>query len=87
MASSTHTLRKAVHSREQLVFREVMIAARVKSGLTQQALAERIGRPQSFVAKYEAGERRIEVTEFVAIVRAIGADPVRLLRAIIRRGV
>jgi hypothetical protein len=37
-------------------------------------------RPQSFVAKYEGGERRIDVVEFVAIVRAIGADPLKLLR-------
>jgi transcriptional regulator with XRE-family HTH domain len=57
-----------------------MVAARKQAGLTQHELARRLKRPQSFVAKYEGGERRIDVVEFVAIVRAIGADPVKLLR-------
>jgi hypothetical protein len=35
------------------------------------------GRPQSFIAKYEGGERRIDVIEFIAIARALGADPVK----------
>jgi hypothetical protein len=42
------------------------------------------GRPKhrSFVAKYEGGgERRVDLLEFLAITRAIGADPARLLKA------
>jgi transcriptional regulator with XRE-family HTH domain len=57
-----------------------MVAARKHAGLTQHELAYRSKRPQSFVAKYEGGERRIDVIEFVTIVRAIGADPIKLLR-------
>jgi hypothetical protein len=37
------------------------------------------------VAKYEGGERRIDIVEFMAITRAIGADPVRLMRALVKR--
>jgi transcriptional regulator with XRE-family HTH domain len=48
--------------------------ARLDAGLTQTELADRLERPQSFVAKYENGERRVEVVEFVQIVRAIGCD-------------
>ena len=59
-----------------------MIEAREKAGLTQQVLAKRLGKPQSFIAKYETGERRIDVIEFITIVRAIGLDPARLLRAL-----
>lgn len=66
---------KSVHSDAQRAFCELMIAARKDAGLTQTALAERLGRPQSFVAKYEGGERRIDVVEFIAIAHAIGADP------------
>jgi len=36
-------------------------------------------------AKYEGGERRIDVLEFLAITRALGAEPTRLLKALIRR--
>lgn len=53
--------------------------ARAKAGLTQQELARRLRRHQSFVAKYESGERRIEVVEFIQICRAIGVAPERLL--------
>jgi transcriptional regulator with XRE-family HTH domain len=71
---------KTVHSANQVAFCALMIAARKDAGLTQSALARRLRKPQSFVAKYEGGERRLDVVEFVAIVRAIGADPVLLLR-------
>jgi transcriptional regulator with XRE-family HTH domain len=57
-----------------------MIEARKKAGLTQQELADRLSKPQSFVAKYEGGERRIDVVEFVAICRAISADSVEIVR-------
>lgn len=56
--------------------------ARRKSGLSQQTLAKRLKRPQSFVAKYEGGERRLDVIEFLSISEAIGTDPVKLLRAL-----
>lgn len=52
-----------------------MIDARKQAGLTQHQLAKKIGRPQSFVAKYEGGERRIDVIEFLKIVRAMGGNP------------
>ena len=57
-----------------------LVAVRRASGVRQQALAKKLGRPQSFIAKYEGGERRIDVVEFIAIARALGADPVKLFR-------
>ena len=52
-----------------------MIGARKAAGLTQQALALRLKKPQSFIAKYEGGERRLDVVEFITIACALGADP------------
>jgi len=57
-----------------------LIAAREKSGLTQQQLADRLGKPQSFVAKYEGGERRLDVIELIAIAHALEFDVSRLVR-------
>src|SRR6266403_1394202 len=71
---------KTVHSADQTAICALMIRARKAAGLTQHALARRLARPQSFVAKYEGGERRLDVVEFVAVVRAIGGDPVKLFR-------
>jgi transcriptional regulator with XRE-family HTH domain len=85
MASTARRIPKSVHSSAQLAFRELMTEAREKAGLTQQVLAKRLGKPQSFVAKYEGGERRLDVVEFLVIAGAIGADPVKLLRGLIRR--
>jgi hypothetical protein len=42
-------------------------------------------RPQSFVAKYEGGERRVDVVEFIEICRAIETDPNKLLKILIQR--
>jgi transcriptional regulator with XRE-family HTH domain len=71
---------KSIHSPQHQKLRELLIAARKKAGLTQAEVAERLGRPQSFVAKYEGGERRLDVIEFVEVARAVGADPVKLMR-------
>lgn len=82
MASRARGIGKSVHSPGQAAFCELMIKARKAAGLTQHDLARRLKKPQSFIAKYEGGERRIDVVEFLAIVRAIGADPIRILRAL-----
>lgn len=74
---------KTIHTPEQDAFCELMIAAREKAGLTQAKLAKRLKRPQSFVAKYEIGERRLDVIEFMKIIRVLRADPAKLLRALV----
>jgi transcriptional regulator with XRE-family HTH domain len=63
----------------------LLVAAREKAGLTQQQLADRLDRHQSFVAKYEGGERRIDVIEFLAIARALEADAARLVRELVAK--
>jgi transcriptional regulator with XRE-family HTH domain len=62
-----------------------MIGARKTAGLTQRELAKRLRRPQSFVAKYEGGERRVDVVEFIEICRAIETDPNKMLKVLIQR--
>lgn len=76
---------KSVHSEGQKAFRALMKAARKEAGLTQDQLARSLRRPQSFVAKYENGERRLDVIEFIEIVRKMGADPVALLKVLLRQ--
>ena len=57
-----------------------LVAAREKAGIRQHALAEALDVQQSFIAKYEAGQRRLDVIEFLAIAGALGVDPLKLLR-------
>ena len=65
---------------EQAKIREQFIQARRSAGLTQVGLAERLKRPQSFVSKYERGERKLDVIEFCEVCRALEVDPVAFLR-------
>jgi transcriptional regulator with XRE-family HTH domain len=61
-----------------------MRAAREASGITQEELARRLDKPQSYVSKAELGERRLDVVEFLQFMRAIEGEPHALLREIER---
>jgi transcriptional regulator with XRE-family HTH domain len=63
-----------------------MVGARKAAGLTQHTLALRLKKPQSFVAKYEGGERRLDVVEFITIARALGVDPLKLMTNLLNGG-
>jgi transcriptional regulator with XRE-family HTH domain len=73
---------KSVFSHEYQTFRRCMIAARKEAQLTQESLAKSLKKPQSFVAKYENGERRLDVIEFLLVARVIGVDPCDIIRKI-----
>jgi len=64
-------------------FCEVLVNARRSKGLTQVQVAAALGTPQSYVSKYESGERRLDVVEFIAVAAALNEDPLELLRQII----
>ena len=63
-------------------FKELLVAARRDAGLTQVQLAKKLRRPQSYVSKYERGERRLDVVEFLDVARAIDVDPIEFLREV-----
>lgn len=54
-------------SSEQLVFRDSLKAIRTKAGLSQTELAVKLNKPQSYVSKYESGERKLDYLEVRAI--------------------
>jgi transcriptional regulator with XRE-family HTH domain len=72
-------VRKSAFSRRQKQFQEALADARERAGMTQAQLAARLGRPQSFVSKFENGERRLDVIEFLDVARALRIDPVRVI--------
>ncbi len=63
----------------QMRFRELLVEARKKDDLTQAELSSRLNRPQSFVSKYERGERRLDVLEFREVARGLRIDPIEFL--------
>jgi transcriptional regulator with XRE-family HTH domain len=58
---------------------QVIRRARTEAGLTQRALAAKIGRPYTVIANIERGERQVDVVEFIAIARALGVGELELL--------
>lgn len=64
--------------------RELLTAARLEAGLTQRDLAARLGRLQSFIPKYELGDRRVDVVELIEISEAIGCDPAKIFLAVLK---
>jgi transcriptional regulator with XRE-family HTH domain len=75
---------KSIHTDQYATFRSILIAERRKAELSQQALADKLGKPQSFVSKIEMGERRLDVIEFLELMSAIGSDPSVILKQLQR---
>jgi transcriptional regulator with XRE-family HTH domain len=61
-------------------FQRMLTEARKKSGLSQQEVADRLGRPQTYVSKCELGTRRMDVVEFLEMAEVLGFDPVTFIR-------
>ena len=59
-----------------------LAAARRRANVTQQGLAARLGKPQSFVSEYERGQRQVDLIELLVISRAVGVDPLDLFSEI-----
>lgn len=56
--------------------------ARIKQNITQEKLAQALNRPQSFIAKIESRERRLDVVEFVHIARLLSLNPEAVIKKI-----
>jgi len=74
-----------MHDPRYAEFRALLVAAREEAGLTQTSLAERLCKPQSYVSKYERGERRLDVIETTDIARALGVDLLKIVDRLMRR--
>lgn len=61
---------------------DLLVERRKDAGLSQAALAERLGRYQSVVAAIESGARRVDVVEYLDLAEAIGFDPHSLLETL-----
>lgn len=72
-------MNRFLHSPKHELLRELLINQRKKEGLTQKNLAEKLNKPQSYVSKYEIGEKNIDVIEFINIAKSLNTDPSILL--------
>lgn len=69
-----------LHDPRYALFRALLVSERERRGLTQVEVATLLGRPQSYVSKYERGERRLDIIEFFDVARALGVESATLFR-------
>jgi len=67
-------MKKSIHSPEQKKMQTLLRGLRLDAGLSQSEMAARLGVPQSFVSKYESGERRLDILEVRQVCIALGVD-------------
>ena len=80
-------MEKSIFTAEQEKLQTLLRQIRLGAGLRQSDLAQKLKQPQSFVSKYESGERRLDVLEVRQICEAVGItleDFAQRLEAILR---
>lgn len=77
---------KTIYSDEYRMLTNWLIEKRSDLNLTQVELAERLGKPQSYISKYENGERRLDVVEFVKVTKVLEVDPCEVIKLLISKG-
>ncbi|MDZ8221605.1 helix-turn-helix transcriptional regulator [Nostoc sp. ChiVER01] len=75
---------KSVFSEEYNRFRQLLIEARKAAKLTQAELSAKLELPQSYVSKYERGERRLDVIEFLQVAQVLKIDPFTFIEELLK---
>ncbi|MBD1214051.1 MAG: multiprotein-bridging factor 1 family protein [Dolichospermum sp.] len=70
---------KSVFTQEYNQFRKMLIDARKAANLTQAELSAKLERPQSYVSKYERGERRLDLIEFLQLAQVLEINPLTFI--------
>ena len=73
---------KTLGSARHKLLVDFIVSKREAAGMTQTQLAEKLGEYQSFVARLESGQRRIDVVEFLDLAAKLGFDPAKAIRQI-----
>ncbi len=71
---------KTIYQESYQAFIKQLVLARKASGLTQMQVAEKLSKPQSYIAKVEGADRKLDVMEFVELCQAINVDPTTLIK-------
>ncbi|HOW17502.1 MAG TPA: helix-turn-helix transcriptional regulator [Phycisphaerae bacterium] len=67
-------MRKTIRQHEQVALQVLLRQIRTDAGLRQEDLARKLGQPQSFVSKYECGERHLDMLEVRRICAVLGVS-------------
>ena len=73
-------MEKSRYSRLQRIIQERLRKSRIDKGLSQQEIAKRLGKPQSFVSKYESGEKLLNLIELSQICKVLSISLVEFVQ-------
>lgn len=76
---------KTIHSEPYRRLLAILREARESVGMTQAQLSQRLDKPQSYVSKYENGERRLDIIEMLDVCDAVGANPHEVIKRLTRQ--
>jgi transcriptional regulator with XRE-family HTH domain len=76
---------KALFAEAHAIVVAELTALRKRMGVSQVELARRLGKPQQFVSRVELGDRRVDIVEFYAVVRALNGNPTEVFEAVTRQ--
>ncbi len=76
---------RSIHSERYKILCLMLIERRKALKMSQYELAKRLKKPQSFVAKIERRERRLDMIEFLELAQALNADPCQIIRELERQ--
>jgi transcriptional regulator with XRE-family HTH domain len=65
-------MEKTIYSREYAAVLRLLRQARENAGITQVALAKKLGQTQSFISKIERGDRRLDIIQLRTLCRIFG---------------
>lgn len=61
-------------------FCQLLVKFRKDAGVSQEEVAKRLGKRQTYVSKCERGTRRMDVVEFAEMAKAVGYDPAEFMK-------
>lgn len=75
-------LRSSIHSAEHIRLRQMLKERRLALGMSQRALADKLGVIHSFIGKVETGDRRLDILEFIEYCQGLDWQPCEVLQDI-----
>lgn len=69
---------RGIHDNRYRWMVDQLVRERKDQGLSQEAVAARLGKPQQYVSRYEVGERRLDMVEFLDAAKALNVDGLKI---------
>ena len=75
----------SMHNPAADLLAQTVVELRAATGMNQRDLAALLGREQNYVARIETGQRRVDLIEWIQILRVLGVNPEQEIARIVRQ--